>query len=235
MNRIILPARGRRFRMFICALLGAGLLLTATACGDDGGGPSFGGGPGGGPSTGGNGGADVTMEVAAFKVCELVDLAPLAKTIHSTGYTFGPKDIEKGVGVDPGGPQCAAQLTMPPLGGTVMIPSRLNAAVVAYGSTAEAGTQYRDRIAQARKLPKDTTSDLAGDWTKGSIVVGEGVGDNKVYALILKDTYLVKIDLQVMSDAGSKAKWPFTLDQVKATVTDAVKKLYAAASDKLAA
>ncbi|GLZ81821.1 hypothetical protein Afil01_66280 [Actinorhabdospora filicis] len=217
-------ARGRRVRVLAGALLGAGLLLIASACGDK----------GGDTPSGGDNGGNLTTKVASLKVCELVDLSQLASTLHSTGYTNGPSDIPKGTGQDPEGPQCSAQLTQEPLGTSVVPPSRLNASVVAYPTADEAAKQYTDRLAAVKKNPADTATDLTGDWTKGSVVVSKGSSDNMIYALVQKDSYLVKIQLQVASDETFKDKWPFTLDEVKATVTETIGKFYTSASGKLA-
>ncbi|GAA2825525.1 hypothetical protein [Kribbella solani] len=214
------------------ALAGISLLLFATACGAS---VTKGTPPGGGG--GGGGGTNYVPKATALKVCSLIDLAPLARSLHSTGYTFGPKDVPAGVGLEWNGPQCSAQFTLAPLGGTVMVPARLNAAVIAYPTAAEADQQFQDRVKKAadKEAGTATVTELPGEWTKGTIVVSRGHGDNALYALIRKDSYLVKISLQVSSDAAGKAKWPFTLNQTQATVASTAKAFYTSASAKLTA
>lgn len=224
MSQQTLTARGRRFRMLAGALLGAGLLLIASACGDKGGDT---------PSGGANGGSDVLSKVAALKVCELVDLKELASTLNSTGYTNGPSDVAKGSGKDPDGPQCFAQMTMPELGSNVTVPTIVNAAVVAYPTATEAATQLAQRTAKSD--PSDVTTDLTGDWTKGVLLARPGTSNSLVLGVVQKDSYLVVLEVQVPSDAAfGTDKWPFTLDQVKTTVTETIGKFYTSASGKIA-
>lgn len=225
-------SRGRRFRVMAGALLSAGILLVAAACGGDKGGED----PPGGDS--GNAGDNVQSTVDGLKVCELVDVQTLATALGSPGYQSGPEDVAKGNGQDSAGPQCVAQIKLPQLTNTAgtkedPIPARLNIAVVAYADQAAADAAFTQRMTEVEGFEGATSADLSGSWTKGKIVSAEGMSDNLVQALVQKDTYLVKINLQVTSDKSYKDKFPFTVDDVKTSVTDLMGTLFTAVSAKV--
>lgn len=214
------PVLGRRLRALAGLGLVCGLLLASSACSSDDDGSPLSSSDG---TTDSQPGGDPGVVIDTMKVCDTVDLAPLEKVLQSPGYEFGPEDIPRGVGVDPGGPQCAAQLKLPALGQgdakQELVPARLNVAVVAYGDRAEADKQYQDRIGASKKFEGSQVEQLTGgDWTRGEVVSATSASDNLVHALVQKDTYLVKIYLQVSSDESYSAKLPFTHEQVRAQV-----------------
>jgi hypothetical protein len=223
--------RGRRVWSRAGAVLGAGLLMAAAACGGGEGSGGSGGAPRGDDSAGG----DVKSAVGIMKVCELVDLEPLATTLTSPGYEFGPEDVPAGNGVDPGGPQCAAQLTLPPLtsvAGTKQdhVPARLNVAVVPYDDAVAATAQFDKRIGDSQGFPGSESEELDGPWTRGTIVTVEGGSDNLVHGLVQMDGLLVKIYLQFSPDKDLREKFAFTVENVKVTVGEVLTDLYAAVS-----
>lgn len=212
------------------ALLSAGILLVAAACGDKGGDPPSG--------DSGNSGDNVQSTVDGLKVCELVDVQTLATALESPGFASGPEDVAKGNGQDSAGPQCVAQIKLPQLTNATgtkedPVPARLNIAVVAYADQAAADAAFTQRNTEVEGFEGATSEDLSGAWTKGKVVTAEGMSDNLVHALVQKDSYLVKINLQVSSDQGYKDKFPFTVAEVKTSVTELMGTLFTAVSAKV--
>ncbi|WP_436774512.1 hypothetical protein [Yinghuangia sp. YIM S09857] len=153
-------------------------------------------------------------------VCSLVDLQPLSALLQSPGYEYGPKSIPKGTGVDAGGPQCAAQIKLPPLRSVsgrqaTTIPARINVAVVMYSTLDETNTQFEARTKQSKDLPGTVAADFPGTWTRGMVLSNNGDSDRLIYVLVQTDRLLVKIELQVESDHYYLDKLPATLDQIK--------------------
>ncbi len=224
-------SRGRRIRV-LAAVLSAGLLLSAAACGS--GGDSAGGLPSGDDSAGDS----VRSNVSLLKVCELVDLETLATTLTSPGYEFGPEDIPVGSGVDPGGPQCAAQLKLPQLASATgmaedLIPARLQVAVTPHDDIAAATAGFDERISYAEDGEGSESEELDGPWTRGKIVTAEGGGDELVHGIVQKDTYVVRIELHVSPDEGYQDKFTFTIEDVKAAVVEVLGTLYTAVSAEI--
>jgi len=225
--------RSRYGRFAVGIALSAGLLLSAAACGDKG-------------NTGDDGGGTddpavvAEAEIAVMKVCEQIDLAPLL-TAMKAEPAEGPTDVGKGVGVDPAGPQCEAQIALPPLrfGGPDASPSdtanaRLNVAALPYLSVENAAAEYDTRLQQvAGHLDVEKTdTPLTGEWTKGVLVNGRDQATNRVYALVQKDSYLLKIEMSWETDADASGKFPFTRDDVAGTFQTMMTPFYTAVSAK---
>lgn len=138
---------GKPARLLAGAMIGAAL-MAASACGGD-------QGPASSPESSeeASGESVDTAGVASLKVCELVDLQPLLTTLAAPGYEYGPEDIPVGSGVDPAGPQCFAQMKLPPLrdaAGVVeeLVPARLQVSVVPLGSIDKANGDFDGRVAE---------------------------------------------------------------------------------------
>ncbi|WP_327635441.1 hypothetical protein OHB24_36355 [Kribbella sp. NBC_00482] len=182
-------------------------------------------------------GRDATSVIAGLKVCQLTSLAPLVKVLGSPGYESGPAEVAKGSGVEPAGPQCAAQLKLPQLTNVAgnkedLVPARLMISVAGYGGKAEADERFAARLAEAEKLG-GTTKDLPGAWTVGKLVTAELGTEDVVAAQVQQDNYVIRIYLQITSDSTSREKFRFTTAQVASTVATVTGSLHSAVSAKV--
>lgn len=226
-----MPGRSRYGRLAVGLALSAGLLLSAAACGDK------------GDDTGGDGADDPAVvaeaEIAVMKICEQVDLAPLTSAMKAE-FASGPTDVGKGVGVDPAGPQCEAQIDLPEVKSGENSPAvdpanaRLNVAVLPYLSADNAAAEYDTRVQQATQFAsvEKTDTPLTGAWTKGVVINGRDQATDRVYALVQKDSYLLKIELAWDSDAEFFEKYPFTRDDVAGAFQTMMTPFYTAVSAK---
>lgn len=224
--------RSRYGRLAVGLALSAGLVLSAAACGGDKG------------NTGGDGGEDdpatiAAAEIEVMKVCEQVDLAPLL-TATKAKFAEGPTDTGMGVGADPAGPQCTAQIDFEPLRSGENSPAvdpangRLNVAVLPYLSAENAAAEYDTRVQQTTQFAsvEKTDTPLTGEWTKGVVINGRDQASDKVYALVQKDSYLLKFELTWDTDAEFFDKYPFTRDDIAGTFQTMMTPFYTAVSAK---
>lgn len=170
--------------------------------------------------------------VSDLKVCDLVDLDPLAARLGSTEYKSGPEDVPPGRGMDPGGPQCFAQLEMTLPSKEDLVAARLNVAVVPYQSADSAKKSFGDRLTETEGFPGAQSAELPGDWTAGKVVTVDGDSDRLVYALAQQDDYLVKVQLQYPGDSSYSSKFPFTIDDVRTTVVELLTELHTTVTAK---
>lgn len=168
------PVRSTRpnGRRLAGAVLAAAALLAAAGCSGD---------TKAAPPQTGKAVADVSSTIAGLKVCELTSLTPLVKVLGSPGYKDGPADVQKGSGVDPGGPQCAAQLKLPPLANVTgqkeeLVPARLNIAVVPYSDKAQADASFASRLADQEGLGADGGEAGGEEGAEGGGVAGGYLG-----------------------------------------------------------
>lgn len=212
-------------RFAVGLALSVGLLLSSAACGD---------GSGSETSSGGHDPAEVAAaEISVMKVCEMIDLAPL-KNAMKAEYADGPKDISKGVGVDPAGAQCYAQIDVDKLRPGPDSNAGLNVAAIPYTKVSGAKSQYDERIAAVKKHLDltHTETDLKGEWDQGVLINGQDQSTNRVYALVRQENYLLKIEMSWSADDRSKDKFPFTRDDIAASFGTMMTPFYTAVSKK---
>ncbi|WP_436770705.1 hypothetical protein [Yinghuangia sp. YIM S09857] len=219
-------ARIRRGRLAANLVLTGGLLLSVAACnGADGGETTGSSGGGGAQADASEAAKNASSEIAVMTVCDLLDVKRMAEDVMKTQFVPGdPKEIGKGVGLDPAGPQCSAQLKLPSLrtsaGGspTPSANARFDASVLAYSSAAYADGEFDDRVAKVNKHlnVENIPTPLNGPWTEGVLIKGRDQSTDRVYALVRKDSYLLKIDMAWGTDAQLFEKYPFTRDTLGA-------------------
>lgn len=223
MNRQPSTLSRRRIPFVTRAALTAGLLALTACSGNDTTSP-----PAGADTSSGGGAA-----VSTLKVCDLVDLDPLAATLGSTEYKAGPEDVPAGNGIDPGGPQCFAQLEMTLPTNEDLVAARLNIAVVPYQTADSAAKSFQQRLTETEGFPGAQPEELPGDWTTGKVVTVPSDSDNLVYSLAQQDDYLVKVQVQYAGDTSYSGKHAFTIEDVKKTVVDLLVELHTAVTTEI--
>lgn len=241
-----------RFRALATGgLLAAALLFTA-ACGDD----SDGGGTD--SDSGMSNGEHLASLAQNLTVCDLVDVDVLVAALQSPGYLDNqknddgspvvyPENIPPGVGLDPAGSQCSAQIKTPPtqyLESSAPVESgttRFHSSVVGYLKDSGADQQYEDRSKEAHKArgagdgdPRVLT-ELQGDWDRGVIVsqanpefdvaTNNGSQTAVTYAIVQKDSLILTIDVMAprntISASGKRdfVPLPYSTEDIKNAVT----------------
>lgn len=229
MRRKLSSSGRERPRAVAGLVLAAGLVLSVSACG----------GTADAESRADDPAVYADAEISVMKICSMVDLAPLLAKMK-TKYATGPTDISKGVGVDPAGPQCEAQVALPKVKSGANSPAirpanaRLNVSVPPYNSADYAATEFDTRIAQVRKHLKvqRTETPLTGTWTEGVLINGRDKATNRVYAMVRKDSYLLKLELSWETDAEYHQKFPFSRDDVATVFRQTMVPFFTAVSAK---
>lgn len=217
-------ARSGPWRRRGLAALGAGILLTLTACGgdsDDGTGlGGDGAGPGSGDTDGDGGGVTETALEPPENVCDLVDIAALQAALASDSFAQEPTDYPKGYGFEPGGMQCVARINYPPYNPAFeYTAATMDLAVIDMPTAGEADEQFDQRVTQYQDKDGAESQPVDGAWDQATLITISSRGSTMNYAVAQHDNLVLVVNVIGPAQSYFTHDVPFTQDDVTTAVT----------------